>query len=410
MKRRPPTFIGILVLLLVAGFTSPAAAEMLLDTGVPAGYPAASGIGAYSNSVITQPFTLGVDAKNLSIRPRVNLFGSANPVRLFLSRRVGPGTTQADVIATTLTTNAASSQFTTMMILPALPSGNYYLTMAPGSFGNPMFNSLGWDFRPLGQQNVGTFGVHGYGNANTAFPPATAFTFNPSYPRLHLMQVVGDEIVYAPASPGGGGLDFYLDVGDVLITGDGEGTSTVTKTDLGGIHGLQAQSVAGSPIQSKTNNYERIFTYSREDGGSDPGQVYVYGYLDGLLAADNLSTARVNTNLSIFEVAGNELGTDRLFYQVDPLLGMQEEISVNEYFGFSALLTPGEQYRVVSNISVFASSSLGGAARALFAETMEFVLSGSPQNPIPEPSTLLLLCIGAVGLLIRFRFRGFRGH
>ena len=180
----------------------------------------------------------------------------------------------------------------------------------------------------------------------------------------------------------------------MIHTGSGEGVNNVSVTDLGAIHSIDAQSVAGSEAQTKSSEMTRIFRFSRDDGSPDPTQAFILGGLQGTLAADNLGLASVDARVSVFDMGGGLMGADTLSYDVSPGLGWQEEIYVDEEFGFSALLVPGQQYELQTWISVYASSPPGGAGRALFADTMEVTLSG-----VPEPSTLVLLSMGAFALL-----------
>ena len=183
--------------------------------------------------------------------------------------------------------------------------------------------------------------------------------------------------------PGGGGALFDLQAVDIL----GEGA---TSNGLQSLHRLDAQSVAGSEPVDVMNKVFKSFIFSREDGESDPQTVFLGGLLEGLLAADNGGDALVDAELLLLDASGAVIGSDSYQADVNPGIGFLTNAPVIEELAFDALLTPGESYTLTSRLRVAASSPLGGAGRALFADTFDVTLSGEPIVGIPEPSTLWL--------------------
>ena len=381
----------------------PLAAELLMDTGPTYG-SGLEGVGNVYYCVVVQPFTLYVDATNVEVEAFLypGAFPGVSAAKVSLTTCVGPGAAPADVMATQTVPGAPYSNliWKDIMAVPSLSAGNYYLVMEPAAFDKSPSYMWGSSANGAGNAN-GDFGNAGRavsigGGTNYAFPPASNFTYYSGFTgRTRITGDVGP--VWGPPTPGGGGVDFELDAGTVILTGSGEGVNDVSVTDLGAIHSIDAQSVAGSEAQTKSNEMSRIFRFSREDGLPDPTQAFILGGLQGTLAADNLGVASVDARVSVFDMGGGLIGADTLAYDVSPGLGFQEQIDVNEAFGFSALFVPGQQYELQSWISVYASSPPGGAGRALFADTMEVAVSG-----VPEPATLALLAVGGL-LLVRRR-------
>jgi hypothetical protein len=206
---------------------------------------------------------------------------------------------------------------------------------------------------------------------------------------------------YGGDVPGGNGVDFNLDAGYIL------GGGTAQTTDLGGLLGLNAQAMSYQPIDGpKSNEIRREFVFSRDDGGTDPTEVFVHAKLEGILQGDHGGQAHAKASLRIFDALGNPVDSVNFFEQVESNIGENLVEEVDDILGLTTTLIPGETYLLSGRMEVFAMCGGGlSAARALFADTFEFQLSGSPENPfarpsgvIPEPSTFLIWALGLLGL------------
>ena len=196
----------------------------------------------------------------------------------------------------------------------------------------------------------------------------------------------------------------------------------VEATDLGAEHGLDAQAVAGTPRQEKSNTLERSFVLQAE--GSDPVDVRIHGGLEGRLLADRGGLASVSVGLDLYEftggVIGSLLGRDDRFFAADSGGGEFVEGNIFETLEIAALLTPGESYLIRSQLRVVADGrGPAGGARAFFADTFEYAISGEPDNPfanplrstifsivqVPEPGTLGLGLLAITALVVHGRRR-----
>ncbi len=195
--------------------------------------------------------------------------------------------------------------------------------------------------------------------------------------------------------PGGGGTSF--DPGPPTTFGD-PGTA---HNDLSQQHKLSAQSLAGSQAIHRTNTITRTFTVSRDDGLTDPTEVFISALLDGYLQADNGGTSKVDATFRILDASGVQVGSafEQYTEEIITAFGQDQDADVSEALQFSETLTPGETYQLESTLSVWADakSELGGA-RAFFDNTFEVTLSG-----IPEPTSIALLSLAGITLFTRRR-------
>ncbi|MBN1851231.1 MAG: hypothetical protein JW829_00845 [Pirellulales bacterium] len=380
--------------MVAATLAGPVCSEVLVD--VPDPGPSHTPSSSLSpTSIFSQPFTLDTPAANVLVRPMIDRFGStAGPIDIYLTTRVGPGTTQSDVVASVTILNAPDRAYVNAFTVPAMQAGEYFLTM----FNDSNVASYGWPFPNVPVTVTGTIGPHRFidyrfpQDANTTFPPASNFKTASSVSRYHIVQITGNPIDFLPPVDGGGGTVIQMDIGNIL----GNGVSTDGKRTF---HRLAAQSVNGSTPVTDTGSIERVFTFEHDGDSSDPIDVKLVGELVGLLATDNLGDASVRATLALADGLGHSIGTDSVDLFSNAPLGFQEEIHVNERLEIFASLTPGALYTLSSSLTVNASSPFGGAGRALFDNT--YVVDVVASSPIPEPAALpcalILLTISAAG-------------
>jgi hypothetical protein len=325
----------------------------------------------------------------------VDRFGStAAPIDIYLTTRVGPGTTPADVVASATIPNAPDRAYVNAFTVPAMPAGEYFLTMFNGSTSA----TYGWPYPNVPVNVTGTIGPHRFINyrrpqdANAIFPPASNFESAPSVSRYHMVQITGDLIDFAPPIDGGGDTFVQMDAGNIL----GNGVSTDGKRTF---HRLSAQSVSGSTPVTDTGSIERVFTFEHAGDSADLIDVRLVGELHGLLATDNLGNASVQATLALADGSGNSIGFDSVDLSSNAALGFQEEVQVNETLEIYASLSPGAIYTLSSSLSVSASSPLGAAGRALFDNT--YMVDVAASTPVPEPAALpgalILVMVSAAG-------------
>jgi hypothetical protein len=221
-----------------------------------------------------------------------------------------------------------------------------------------------------------------------------------------------------PPSGIGGGAKVSIDAGQQL------GDPGSSNTTLGALHGLNAQALPGTAPQTASNTRERSFLF--EAAGTAPVEVYLHGMVEGLLAADHGALASMVVTLKLFDDENHLLGQDQVSLLANPTGSQSTSINVFELLDITAMLIPGELYRIESSMTVHAQSTALGAARALFADTFEYAISGSPTNQfadpnrqtetvtqtdpppggqVPEPPTLLVLGMAAAGVLALRRRR-----
>ncbi len=323
------------VVVVAATMAGPARAAVIVNVPDPGpSYTPSSGLSP--TSIISQPFTLDFPAANVLVRPMIDRFGStAGPIDIYLTTRVGPGTTPADVVASVTIPNAPARSYVNAFTVPAMPAGEYFLTMFNGS----TTANYGWPFPNVPVSITGTIGPHRFINyrrpqdANTTFPPASNFETAPPGLRFHIVQITGDPIDFAPPVDGGSDTVVQMDAGNIL----GNGVSTDGKRTF---HRLSAQSVGGSAPVSDTGSIQRVFTFEHAGDSSDPIDVRLVGDLHGLLATDNLGNASVQATLALADGSGNSLGLDSVNLSSNAALGFQEEVQVNETLEIFASLTP----------------------------------------------------------------------
>ncbi|NIL98501.1 MAG: PEP-CTERM sorting domain-containing protein [Planctomycetales bacterium] len=231
------------------------------------------------------------------------------------------------------------------------------------------------------------------------------------------MAIRGDITQTPPGIPGGN--ETFFDFGPPAIDGVG-----VTVADLGAQHGNDSQSVAGT-TDTTTSKLSRTFGFDSADTSDLSVDVYIHAILEGDLFADNFSSASARGMFEIRDSDDNLIGMDAAFVEVNALANQIATADVFEVLTLAVSLTPGEMYAIDSTLTLSTQAGLNGAARALFADTFAYEISGLEENPfgepgsgttfdefgpgppfgVPEPSTFALGILGLLMLGIRGRRR-----
>ncbi|MEQ8848836.1 hypothetical protein [Botrimarina sp.] len=397
--------------------TIPAQAIALIETLPRSPF----GIGGTAPATVTyfsQPFSLKQDVTNFQLDLYAGTFETVQ-TNYIISNQIGPGTTQANIIAESSLPSQSfaagvitqSGTLTTVFDpseVPSIAAGDYWLTLA---IERP-FSGTGWTFQysnvnpadnefatiPGGilqaRDSVPAFQV---GDANRDDPEASVFElFSPQAIR---MRISGDVVTDRPSVPIPGGNEGFFDFQPPAIDGVG-----VTVGDLGADHGVDSQSIGGSE-NTEVSSLSRTFRFDTSEG-ADPVDIYLHAALDGRLLADNFSEASAEALLQILDSDGEVISEDRAFVEVEALGGVFKEADVFETLTTAASLTPGVDYTIFSRLTLHTRAGLDGAARAFFADTFEYVISGESANPfarIPEPASAALLGMAAAPLCRRRR-------
>lgn len=167
---------------------------------------------------------------------------------------------------------------------------------------------------------------------------------------------------------------------DATITGGG----TVKHIPGGMSHGASAQSTG--TLVEESNTSERTFLFAPNAIGDGDQNATVNALLEGLLSSNPGGSASVVATMSVLDELDNTIGTQTRNFGVAD--GGVEFVS--ELFALNVTLTPGETYKLLTELSV---SAMDGSAD--FGDT--FVVQF-----VPEPASAGLL-IGGTLLILRRR-------
>jgi hypothetical protein len=194
-----PSF-ACLIGLLSAGFASAATIESI--TGTPNNFSYTIG-GSGADQILASGWTQTGSYDNVSISA---VLASGTTISAFLTDRLGPGTTAADVLQSTSITPSSSLETDTIFTGLSLGAGNYYLILAaPGSIVN-----AGWygtasatvttDVGVTG--NIDAFADNPSNTPDDAFPPDSAFdTSAADNSGVNLLMTVSGDAVSATPEP-----------------------------------------------------------------------------------------------------------------------------------------------------------------------------------------------------------------
>jgi hypothetical protein len=290
----------------------------------------------------------------------------------------------------------------------AIAAGDYYLTLVvTGLTAGPAFEWGGTNANDFG--SIGAVRRTATG-PNPFEPLINAYSEFVGFPTLSMkVKLVGDvgDGVTPPGIPGGNRT--FFDFNPPAIDGVG-----VTVADLGASHGMDSQSIGGSS-DSVTSTLTRSFGFNTADTEAETVEVFIHAILEGRLIADNFSRASVESVLELRDAHGHLLASDRTAIAIQALGGQLVEALVFDVLTLQAILTPGEQYTLFSSLTLETEAGLMGAARAFFADTFAWEISGSNENPygevgsqtqiltrafgvVPEPAGLGALALLAIGL------------
>lgn len=199
--------------------------------------------------------------------------------------------------------------------------------------------------------------------------------------------------VFGDPIPGGGDKTFQVDAGEV--TGDG----VVEIINLSATHKVSATASGADPPDQQSSTVIRNFTFQRDDGLSDPTSVYIGGWLDGLLAGEFGGEASVEASVTLSDASGDPLGNESFTRDLTAPIDGADSDNIHQFLLLEAMLTPGETYVVSSTLSVAATAN-GGTAQAIFDNSWNVAISGTP-----EPATLTLLALGGLTVLRKRRRR-----
>lgn len=360
----------------------------------------------------TQPFSLKQDVTDFQLDLYSGAFQSP-ATNYFITNQIGPGTTAENIIAQSTLPATFSVPLGTLTTIfdatdvPGIAAGDYWLTTSVGrssgngySFFFSNVNPADNEFATIpggilkASDSIGSPG----GDADRENPPASIFEF--FSPQAMRMRISGEVVSDRPSVPIPGGNEGFFEFQPPAISGVG-----VTVGDLGADHGMDSQSIGGSE-NTEVSTLSRTFRFDTSDG-VDPVDIYLHAALDGRLLADNFSEASAEALLQILDADGNVLSQDRQFVGVEALGGVLKDVSVRETLSTFASLTPGVDYTIFSQLTLHTRAGLNGAARAFFADTFEYVISGNSVNPfedpIPEPASALMLSMALLPSALRRR-------
>ena len=213
-------------------------------------------------------------------------------------------------------------------------------------------------------------------------------------------------------SVGGNDTFFTVNAGNVL------GGGNVETNDLGALHRGYVDSFGGIGLQTEMSELTREFVFTRGDGGSGPVDVYVHGFVEGLMEADKFGRASLESSLQLLDLNGNVLGEAGFDKSVETNGLQVVNVDLFEPYGFDVQLTPGTTYVIKSLLSAEADGAAQGRGLVDLRNTFEYVLSAVGENPyedpsratmetvstVPLPGALVFLISGLIGLM-RFRAR-----
>lgn len=392
-------------------FSASAPAITLIES-LPTSPFGIGGTGPTALIFFAQPFSLKQDVTNFQLDLYLGAFQSPT-TNYFISNQIGPGTTAENIIAQAsqpATFSQAGGTLTTIFDasdIPAIAAGDYWLTTSVGQATGTGYTFQFSNVNPADNQFAtipggilkasDSLGSPG-GDADRAFPPASVFELHS--PQAMRMRLSGDVVSSRQSVPIPGGNEGFFDFQPPAISGVG-----VTVGDLGADHGMDSQSIGGSD-NTEVSSLSRTFRFDTSEG-ANPVDIYIHAALDGRLLVDNFSEASVEATLQILDADGNTISQDRAFVEVEALGGIFKEVDVFETLSTSALLTPGIDYTIFSQLTLHTRAGLNGAARAFFSDTFEYVISGEAENPftqpVPEPASALLLGIPGLAMWGRRR-------
>ena len=164
----PLTFTMVLL-----SFGLASAGTVYSVTGTPNGF--AYSLGGTSDQMLVSSWAQTGSYTNVSISA---VLGSGEPISVYLTNQIGPGTTVANEIGSTSISPSASPQTETLFTGLSLGAGSYYLVLAA-----PTTGIAGW-FGTSSPTVTTDTGVTGHpdvfvstsnGSPNSAFPPASSF-------------------------------------------------------------------------------------------------------------------------------------------------------------------------------------------------------------------------------------------
>jgi hypothetical protein len=199
---------------------------------------------------------------------------------------------------------------------------------------------------------------------------------------------------YSPPINGDGGLTFKLDLGEIL--GDG-----VERTELGALLHSDAYAEASNDMDDDLDEIFRRFVFEREDGLSDPQDVFLNAALTGMLTSQGDGIAGFRATVELLDPATFDiLDSSEIAITRDASVYGDGDLPLDGLlFGALATLTPGEEYLLHASLSATAETGAdpNSLAHAWLAHSLDVQLSGAP---IPEPSTVSLAAVGLLGLAL----------
>ena len=185
--------IALFFVLLLAAAAAHAATTIYNVTGP-------SPFGFANQTVLVEGWYQNAVYNNVTITAPLEDNSSGGPIggtegTVYLTNKIGPGTTVANLVAPPVTVSGLTNTFTVRTLFTglSLPAGNYYLTFRSTN-SNPLSMSMEGSSTPAQTFGPGVSGLGADGQITPdPFPPATAVTL--SQPGNLFVTVTGDLVV-----------------------------------------------------------------------------------------------------------------------------------------------------------------------------------------------------------------------